>query len=115
MIRWELHTRLPDIGRISIQGRERDGTLYFDHPHEEGSIVLQVSEDRAHEIAAMSRHEQSKMNLYLEKKVIHVGREFHREPLLQMSCLWCRGDCVWIDSDFVLHSIPWCSEWRKTN
>ena len=115
MIRWELHTRLPDIGRISIQGRERDGTLYFDHPTEEGSIVLQVTIERANEISAMSRHEQSKMNLCLEKREVHIGREFAREPLLTMSCLWCRQDCVWIDSDFVLHSIPWCDAWRSAH
>lgn len=113
MIKFCLHTHLRETGKITIDGRENGDLIIFDHPKEEGSIVLQVSRDRAMEICSMDRHTQNRMNLRMEKYDIYVGREFEREPLQQFKCPHCGSVITWIDSDFALHAIPWCAEWRR--
>ena len=115
MIKWELTTRLPLHGKVSIQGRESDGMLCFDDPFCDSSIVLRVSLARANEIAAMSRFDQAKMNLRLERREVHLGREFRGKGLPVKQCPFCLARVTIIDHDFELHAIPWCSNWRRTH
>lgn len=112
MIKFALHTRLRDQGKVTIDGREAGELIVFDHPKEEGEIVLQVTRDRAMELSSMDRHTQNRMNLRIERYEIHIGKEFQREPLQTFKCPHCSNEVTWIDSDFVLHSIPMCKEWK---
>ena len=115
MNRWTLFTKLPDIGRVSIEGECSGDMVTFFHPSDEGSIVLRISEDRAREISSMDLSSQNRMNLKLVKTVIHVGKEYEYEKPLSISCPHCGSPMSWIDSDFIIHSIPWCDEWRESH
>lgn len=112
---YDLHTILPEIGRVTIRGREDGSYLVFDHPKDEGSIVLAVTMDRANELASISPHESRRLNLRIERHEIHMGREHHREALKTIQCPHCYAPITWIDTDFLLHSIPWCRVWRATH
>lgn len=109
-VKWELHTSLPDVGRVSIVARIVGERVIFDHPSD-GSVVLEVTEERAERLSK-NRYEQRKLNLHLERTVVHVPRDVVFETLETMKCPHCGKSMTWIDHDFVLHSFPWCKEWR---
>lgn len=113
MVKFTLHTWTRDHGKIKIDGREDGEMIIFDHPTEEESIVLQVTRERAMEICSMDRHTQSRLNLRIEKYEVHLAREYEREPLQTFKCPHCGEAVTWIDSDFVLHTIPSCEGWKK--
>lgn len=115
MIKWELHIREHGRPIPGITGVERNGVIYFNHPEREDEIVLRLSVDRANEIAAMDRHSQNKMNLRLERQEVFMGRDHSSEPLKTFQCPHCHALVTWIDSDFLLHSIPWCRAWREAH
>lgn len=115
MTNWELRTILPEIGKVAIAGIVEGGTLTFYHPRDEGEIVLRVTLDRATELLTLSYRERQRMNLQLERSEIYTGRDCAMEPLKTLQCPHCYSIITWIDSDFLLHSIPWCPEWRKTH
>jgi len=110
MIEWTLRTRL-STGLITVKGRIDGEDVVFDHPTEEGEILLRVSIVRCEEIAAWPPYRQSKMNMTIERKVIHVGKEFDRPALPYEPCTHCKAPITIIDEDFHLHALPFCREW----
>lgn len=114
MVKWRLHTKILQVGRVSIEGREDGSFIVFDDPRDDGSIVLRVTKERAEEISLMPRSSQSRMNLFLERYEIYTGKEAGERPQLRIiTCQFCNQAMTVIDTDFILHRIPWCSNWRK--
>lgn len=115
MTYYDLHTKIPGVGKVTIRGIVEGEHIAFYNPSDESEVVLRVTTERAAELAMLHPRDQHRMNLKLERHEIHLGRDYTVEPMKVMQCPHCNAPITWIDVDFLLHSIPWCHEWRKAH
>lgn len=121
VIEWKINTLLPDVGRVSVEGkREQRGgktEVVFYHPSDDGALILSITEERLEELYSMSAFQRSKLNFSIERREVFVGKHsgLRRNELEQSECPDCGDIVTMIDKDFLVHSLPQCDGWNRRN
>src|SRR5437870_3778914 len=113
MRRWCLKTFLSGESRglTIIYGEELDGRVIWKHPLEEGSIILDISLERAKEITQWAPFRKSKMNMRVEMIESAMGKEYRGSDMV--FCPHCKVEVIMFDQGDALHGLPFCDAWRQ--